>query len=159
MRMVELDRHFLVTESHVERASKAAFVAWHHMARPWRRYAAYLLGGLIGVWISGQGEVAVLVPLAIAADVVRHYRAAAADTCAQEPVGTAIALGFGEDGFGYRTWTQSGEVPYSAVQKVIASHGCLVVVALSERIFWPLPADLIPADAKSRMMAGTPAGA
>ncbi len=42
--MVELDRQFVVDEAHVERASKAAFVAWHHMARPWRRYAAYVLG-------------------------------------------------------------------------------------------------------------------
>lgn len=156
--MVELDRQFVVTEAHVERASKAAFVAWHHMARPWRRYAAYLLGGLIALWISGQGAAAVLIPIAIAADVVTRYRATAADTRTQEPVGTAIALGFGEDGFAYRTWTQSGQVAYSSVQKVVASHDCLVIVALSEHIFWALPADLIPAEATSRM-SGAPAGA
>jgi hypothetical protein len=149
--MVELDRQFVVTEAHVERASKAAFVAWHHMARPWRRYAAYVLGGLIAVWISGQPAAAVLTPLAIGADVWTRYRAAVSDTRSQEPVGTAIALGFGEDAFTYRTWTQSGRVPYSAVQKVVASHGCLVIVALSEHIFWPLPADLIPPVARLRM--------
>ena len=156
--MVALDRQFVVTQSHVERASKAAFVAWHHMARPWRRYGAYVLGGLIAVWFSGQGAAAVLIPMAIAADAVTRYRACVADTRTQEPVGTAIALGFGEDAFAYRTWTQSGQVPYSAVQKVIPSHGCLVIVALSEHVFWALPAELVPSEARLRM-SGVPAGA
>ena len=31
--MVTLDRHFVVTDAHVGRATRAAFVAWHHMAR------------------------------------------------------------------------------------------------------------------------------
>ncbi len=106
---------------------------------------------MIVVWVSGQPAAAVLTPLAIGADVLTRYRAAVSDTRRQEPVGTAIALGFGEDAFAYRTWTQSGRVPYSAVQKVVASHGCLVIVALSEHIFWPLPADLVPPEARSRM--------
>lgn len=149
--MVTLDRHFVVTDAHVGRATRAAFVAWHHMLRPWRRYAAFLIGGCLVAWVLASGTAALIIPLTVIADVVVRYRAIAESTRTEEPVGTTIALGFGEDAFAYQTWTQSAEVPYSAVQKVVPSHGCLVIVALSEHVFWPLPADLVPREALSRM--------
>ena len=149
--MVSLDRHFVVTDAYVGRATRAAFVAWHHMSRPWRRYGTYLFGGCILAWVLASGAVVLVIPLAIVADVVVRYRAVAESIRMQEPVGTTIALGFGEDAFAYQTWTQSAEVPYSAVQKVVASHGCLVIVALSEHVFWALPSELIPREALSRM--------
>jgi len=149
--MVTLDRHFVVTDAYVGRAARAAFVAWHHLARPWRRYGTYLVGGCIVAWVLASGTVALIIPVAVIADVVVRYRAIADDTRTQEPVGTTIALGFGEDAFAYQTWTQSAEVPYSAVQKVVPSHGCLVIVALSEHVFWALPSELIPREALSRM--------
>lgn len=149
--MVTLDRHFVVTDAQVGRATRAAFVAWHHMSRPWRRYGTYLVGGGIVAWVAASSAVTLIIPLAIMADVVVRYRAIAQDTRTQEPVGTTIALGFGEDAFAYQTWTQSAEVPYSAVQKVVSSQGCLVIVALSEHVFWPLPSALIPREALSRM--------
>jgi hypothetical protein len=154
--MVTLDRHFVVTDTQVRRATRAAFIAWHHMPRPWRRYGTYVVGGLVVAWVSAGSTVLLVIPVVIIADVIVHYRATAHDTRTQEPVGTTIALGFGEDAFAYQTWTQSAEVPYSAVQKVISSNGCLVIVALSQHVFWALPSELIPPEAFSRM-SHTPA--
>ena len=153
--MVALDRHFVVTDAHVGRATRAAFIAWHHMPRPWRRYGAYLLLGVVAAWVLADRTVLLLIPAALAGDVVIRYRATARDSSSQEPVGTTIALGFGEDAFAYKTWTQSGEVPYSAVQKVVSTNGCRVIVALSEHIFWALPSELIPAEALARMSTPT----
>jgi hypothetical protein len=156
--VVALDREFVVTDDHVERATRAAFVAWHHKLRPWRRYAAYLLVGSVVAWALGDSTVAVMIPLAVIADGIMHFQKAAEDTRSQEPVGTTIALGFGEDAFAYRTWIQSGEVPYSAVERVVASNGCLVIDALSEQIFWALPSELVPRDALAHMSSAAARG-
>lgn len=141
----------IVTDAQVRRASRAAFIAWHHMLRPWRRYAAYLLAGSAVAWALQDVTVTVMIPVAVLGDVYLHFRKTVEDTRTQEPVGTAISIGFGDEAFAYRTWVQSGEVPYTAVQKVVASTGCLVIVALSERIFWALPEEQVPPEALMRM--------
>lgn len=156
--MTSLDREFVVTEVHVRRAPRAAFVARHHTPRPWAKYAGYVLVGSVLAWGLSESMIAALIPMAVIADAVTFFRKGAEDTRSQEPVGTTIALGFGDDAFVYRTWIRSGEVPYSAVTKVVASNGCTVIVALSQHIFWPLPSESVPPDALSRMSAAAEAG-
>ena len=149
--MPVLDRSFVVSEPFVRQATRAAFVAWHHLPRPWRRYAGYALAGGAVTGATSNAIGLLLVPVVLAADVVTRYRATAHDSRTQEPVGTTIAIGFGDDAFAFQTWTQARAVPYAAVRKVVRSGGCVVIVALSERIFWPLPAELVPEDAIARM--------
>jgi hypothetical protein len=149
--VVALDRAFVVTDAQARRASRAGFVAWHHMLRPWRRYAAYLLIGSVLSWGRQDITLAALIPLAVFGDGFLHFRQIVEDIRRQIPVGTTIALGFGDEAFAYRTWIRSGEVPYAAVQKVVESNGCAVIVALSERTFWPLPKEQVPAEALQRM--------
>ena len=151
--MVALDRAFVITDAQARRASRAAFVAWHHMLRPWRRYAAYLVIGSVLSWGRQDISLAALIPLAVIGDCYPHFRQMVEDTRNQIPVGTTIALGFGTEAFAYRTWIHSGEVPYTAVQKVVTSSGCVVIIALSERIFWPLPQAHVPAEALLHMSA------
>lgn len=146
-----LDREFVVTEDHVKRASRAAFIAWHHTPRQWTKYAAFVVGGALLAWILDEPKAAVLIPLAIGAEAVAFYQRGARDTRGQEPVGTSIALGFGPESFSFRTWVRSGEVPYAAVTKVMRTSGCTVIAALSEHIFWPLPEEIVPSEAVARM--------
>ncbi|MCW2843683.1 MAG: hypothetical protein JWN22_1599 [Nocardioides sp.] len=75
--MVTLDRHFVVTEPYVRRATRAAFIAWHHMPRPWRRYGTCAVGGLLVALVLGSSAVTLIVPVAIIADVIVRYRATA----------------------------------------------------------------------------------
>lgn len=148
-----LDREFVVTEDHVRRASHAAFVAWHRTPRQWIKYVAYVIAGVALAWLFDDPKFAVLIPLVIGAEAVTFYRRGVRDTREQEPVGTSIALGFGAESFSFKTWIRSGEVPYSAVTKVVKSSGCTVIVALSEHIFWPLPAEVVPPQALVQMRA------
>ena len=148
-----LDREFVVTHDHVRRASRAAFIAWHRTPRQWVKYASFVVGGALLAWMLDDPKVAVLVPLAIGAEALAFYRRGARDTRGQEPVGTSIGLGFGDESFSFRTWIRSGEVPYDTVTKVVKSSGCTVIVALSEHIFWPLPSETVPPHALAQMRA------
>lgn len=149
--MPGLDRHFVVTEDYARKATKAAFVAWHHMSRPWKVYGVCVIVGVVSAQLLGGASYALVAPLLIGTDVVQRYRRIGLSVRQQEPLGTTIALGFGDSTFVYRTWAQSGEVPYAAVTHVITSHGCRVLVALSHHIFWALPAEQIPEAALARM--------
>jgi hypothetical protein len=97
----------------------------------------------------------VAVPGAVVVDAIALYRRIRYDVRTQEPVGTVVALGFGEDSFAFRTWTEGREVPYSAITRIVRSQGCVVICALSHRVFWALPERMVPAEAVSRMKAAT----
>lgn len=92
-------RAFVVTDAQAPRASRAAFVAWHHMLRRWRRYAAYLVIGSVLSWGRQDITLAALIPLAVIGDGFLHFRQIVEDIRRQMPVGTTIALGFGDEAF------------------------------------------------------------
>ncbi|MBB6627359.1 hypothetical protein H5V45_08505 [Nocardioides sp. KIGAM211] len=145
--MVALDRSFVVDESQVWPSARASFVAWHHRSRPWRSYLLYVLAGLAGLTVVEPLWAAVGVLAAVGIDVVTRFQRILHAVRTQEPVGTTIALGFGDDAFAYRTWVEAREVPYAAVRRIVRVGDVVVIDALEAHIFWSLPAAVVtPAD-------------
>jgi hypothetical protein len=153
--MPALDRSYVVPESDVVPCARAGLVAWHHTLRPWRGYAAYVAFGLVAAALAGNPWLLVAVPGAVLVDAISRCRRILHDVRTQEPVGTVVALGFGADSFAFRTWTEAREVPYSAITRIVRSHGCVVICALSHGVFWALPERMVPDDDVARMQAGS----
>jgi predicted membrane protein len=151
--MPALDRSYVVAESDVVPCARAGLVAWHRTLRPWRGYAAYVAFGVVAVALAGNPALLVAVPGAVLVDAISRYRRILHDVRTQEPVGTVVALGFGDGSFAFRTWTEAREVPYSAVTRIVRSHACVVICALSHHVFWALPERMVPDEAVARMEA------
>jgi predicted membrane protein len=153
--MPALDRSYVVADSDVVPCARAAFVASHHTLRPWRGYTAYAAFGLVAAVLAGNPSLLIAIPGAVLVDAISRFRRVLHAVRTQEPVGTVVALGFGDHSFSFRTWTEAREVPYSAITRIVRSHGCVVICAMSHCVFWALPERMVPDEDVARMTAAS----